>query len=142
MKKTLLVLLAVLLGACSSAPRDGLEIQDLRIRPPLPGSAAAVAYFTIVNHGPTELEIKGVSSDSFAAAEIHRSIIEDGVSRMRHVATLSVPSQGSVAFEPGSYHVMLFRPVEGLAPGQQVSISVAYGDNGDVTASAVYGEGF
>lgn len=136
------LLLAILLGACQATQQDGLEIENLRIRPPLPGSEVAVAYFRLVNHGRAEIEISGVSSDSFAAAEIHRSLLQDGVSKMRRVEVLRVPGGGGVDFAPGGYHVMLFRPLAGLAPGQRVSISLEYGDNGAVTASVAYGEGF
>jgi copper(I)-binding protein len=142
MKMAYLVLLAVLLGACGPAPGEAVQIEDLRIRPPLPGSEAAVAYFRVVNHGRDAIDIKGVSSQSFGAAEIHQSLLENGISRMRPVPVLRVPGRGSVDFKPGSYHVMLFRPVAGLAPGQPVSISLEYGDNGDVTASVAYGDGF
>ena len=142
MKPVYGLLLAILLGACQATQQDGLEIADLRIRPPLPGSKAAVAYFRLVNHGRDEVEIRGVSSDSFAAAEIHRSLLEEGISKMRRVEVLRVPGQGGGDFAPGGYHVMLFRPLAGLAPGQRVSISLEYGDNGAVTASVAYRDGF
>jgi len=142
MKTLRLAVLALLLGACNPAPRDDVQIQDLRIRPPLPGSEAAVAYFRVVNHSRNEIRIRHVSSSGFAAAEIHQSLLEDGIAKMRHVPVLSIPGGDSVDFAPGSYHVMLFRPLADLVPGQQVSIRLEYGDNGEVTASVAYGEGF
>lgn len=142
MKKGYLALLAVLLCACNTGPNNGLEIQNLKIRPPLPGSEAAVAYFTVVNRGRADIEISGVSSSGFGAAEIHVSLLEDGISRMRRIEVLPVAGGSRVEFKPGSYHVMLFRPQPDLVPGVEVSISVRYGDNSEVTAATVYGAGF
>lgn len=142
MKKGYFVLLALLLGACNAANDNGLEIQNLRIRPPLPGTEAAVAYFTVVNRGRADVQISGVSSSEFAGAEIHVSLLEDGISKMRRVEVLPVAGRSTVEFKPGSYHVMLFRPQPDLVPGVEVSISVRYGDNSEVTAAAAYGAGF
>lgn len=142
MKNVFFALLATVLAACAAGHGDGLEILDLRVRPPLPGANAAVAYMRIVNHSAVDTEISAISSSRFGAAEIHLSSIDNGIASMRKLERLAVPAGGSIEFRPGSYHVMLFRPDPDLVPGQEVSIRLEYDDNKQATAFAILGEGF
>ena len=40
-------------------------------------------------------------------AELHRTTIENEVMKMEPVPVIEVPARGSVALEPGGYHIML-----------------------------------
>jgi hypothetical protein len=43
-----------------------------------------------------------------ASVEIHTHSMVDGVMKMRKVDTVDLPEEGSVAFEPGGFHLMMF----------------------------------
>ena len=59
---------------------------------------------------------------------MHRSLLEDGVSKMRVVDALRVAPGESVVLEPGGYHLMLMMPGSELEPGQTVKIAMSTED--------------
>ena len=59
----------------------------------------------------------------------------DGVSRMRHVASLQVPAGGSVALAPGGLHLMLMQPRQSPALGDSVDIELELADGRRVRAA-------
>ena len=107
-KISVLALLVVLTG-CSgkSAP---LIADDLEVSLPRPGTVMGVAYMRITNTTPAAITITGVSSPEFEAVEIHETEINDGISRMRRLESVTIPAEGSVSFEHGGKHLMLMRP--------------------------------
>ena len=68
------------------------------------------AYLRITNATPADITITGVSSPQFEAVEMHETQVSDGISRMRKLESLTIPANGSVAFERGGKHLMLLRP--------------------------------
>jgi len=54
---------------------------------------------------------------------IHQTLVENGVSKMRHTNELAVPPQGSIAFAPGGLHLMLMMPTRELKPGDKVGLT-------------------
>ncbi len=130
------------LMACHVESGDPLTIDNLRIRAPIPGSTASVAYFTINNRGTTDVVIGAITSPQYAKTEIHRTVLNDGVMQMRRIAELVVPAGGSLELAPSGYHLMLFGPQTELENNLPVSLLIHYGDNRELGVSAKLGEGF
>lgn len=103
-RAAILVLLASL-GGCggTSAP----ELQNARIVMPPPGTDMAAGYFEMINPGSKPLRLRSVSSPVFASVEMHETVTEEGVSRMREIKDVEIPPAGSLSFEPGGKHLML-----------------------------------
>lgn len=105
-----------LIGACLlalvalPAGAADLRVEDARAAPPLPGTAMMAGYLTLVNAGDEPVSVRDASSPAFARISLHRSIEEDGQSRMEAVETLTVDAGERVAFEPGGLHLMMFEP--------------------------------
>ena len=94
-----------------------------------PGSMDMLAgYARIDNACSTPVEIVSASSPAFADVSLHETRIEHGISHMRGLATLPVAAHGSVAFAPGSLHLMLMDPTKPLKAGDQVSIDFTLRD--------------
>ena len=68
------------------------------------------------------------SSPAFADVSLHETRVENGISRMRALPALPVAAHGSVAFAPGSLHLMLMDPTKPLKAGDQVSIDFTLRD--------------
>ena len=82
----------------------GLAIKSGRlVLPAVPGNPAA-AYFTLVNNGPNDVTITGISIDATKQAMMH----ETSGDTMKMLDSVTVPSQGFVSFAPGGKHVMVF----------------------------------
>lgn len=89
----------------ASAP--AVLISDGYIMAPLKGRDVAAGYFIAENQG-TAISLVSASSPAAAAVELHTHSMADGVMKMREVDAVELPEEGSVAFEPGSFHLMMF----------------------------------
>lgn len=126
MKRSLVLLLALLaasLSACSAEVRPPLVASEVRVTGPMPRMKAG--YMTLTNNTDAAITITRVSSPQFGRAEIHETVIEDDVSRMRPVGNLTIAAGGSVSLEPGGKHLMLMQPVD--SP-QSVDLDLYAGD--------------
>jgi copper(I)-binding protein len=110
-------MLAATLIAGGTASACELEVVDAWIRPAPPTTGMRAAYITLHNIGSEACRITGASSDSFRSVSIHRTITEDGVSRMRPLGDAVIEPGATLAMEPGGVHVMLMgRPADPQAP--------------------------
>lgn len=101
------LLVAAILTACGAGPGAPLEASDLHVSAPRPGTSMSVGYLSLTNPGDVDVTITAVTSPQFERVEMHRTTLENGVSRMRPVPGLDVPAGATVQFEPGGLHLML-----------------------------------
>jgi periplasmic copper chaperone A len=109
-------------GAC-----PGLEVEEPWIREAPPGAMMTAAYARLRNAGDRLLRIDGGFAANFASAELHRSIVENGISRMVHGEPLELLPGATGALAPGSWHLMLLRPSRPLKAGEQVAVALKCG---------------
>ncbi len=96
-----------LLAACGSAGEEPLVARDVRIIEPRPGAATGAAYLTLENPGREALAITAVTSPQFDAVDLHESLLDDGVARMRKLPSLLIAGGATERLEPGGRHLML-----------------------------------
>lgn len=123
-----LIFLALLIGAPAWAC-EGLQVSDAWIREAPPGAHMLAGYARIANSAKSQRVIRSVASADFDVTEIHLSVVESGVSRMRHQEQLAVPAGGSVRLAPGGLHLMLMQPQRTLKPGDRVAVELGCGDH-------------
>lgn len=117
------ILLALLLWPAATALAcDGLEVESGWVRPPLPGMAMTAGYARLANRGDAALTIDRVSSVAFGGADLHRTEVEDGLSRMRRALPLTLAPGAVQVLEPGGYHLMLFDPAGPLLSGAALAV--------------------
>jgi copper(I)-binding protein len=75
--------------------------------------------------------VVSASSDVSKVTELHTHIHDNGVMRMRRVKYIEIPAHGTVALQPGGYHVMLIGLKHPLKPGDPVHIDLTL-DDGEV----------
>ena len=131
----LLALTALILCNVAQAA-DTLEISHAWIREAPPSSKVLAGYMTINNQGETAISINGISSPDFESAEVHRTVINEGIARMLHIEQLEIPAKGNVKLEPGGLHLMLFNPERALAAGDSVSLTIHLGSDTCMTVRA------
>ncbi len=100
----------IIIDAYKGAPQQGLAASDVVVTPPLPGSRMSAGYLTLRNGGSQPVRITRVDSAQFGSVEIHESVVEDGVARMRPLPELKIEPRASVTLERGGKHLMLMRP--------------------------------
>jgi len=88
--------------------KDGIIISQARVLPPFPGKDIAAGYFEITNYGEAD-RLVSVTSPISEAVEIHTHIEDNGVMKMRRVSGVDLAKGETLAFKPGSYHLMMFK---------------------------------
>ena len=110
-----------------------LEVSNGWIRL-ITANVPAAGYFELRNTAATPAELVGVTSPAFAEAMLHRTVQEKGRSTMMHVHAVPVPAGGEVEFRPGGYHIMLMQPTRALRIGEQVPVTLEFGNGEKVSA--------
>ena len=133
--RTVAFILLLAVAAPASAETE-LQVSEPWVREAPPASRVLAAYLTLVNTGDNTIIIPAISSPDFENAEIHRTLIEDGIARMLPVKQLKVPANGQLALEPGGYHLMLFEPRRPLTAGESVTLVIQRNNGEQITAVA------
>ncbi|WP_226665103.1 copper chaperone PCu(A)C [Microbulbifer aggregans] len=95
-----------------------------------PGAPMGVAYLRIHNGGARERRLLRVELPRHpdASAQLHSTVREGGVSRMRPLSEIELPMGQSLEMQPGATHLML-RGVR-LAAGENLPLRLIFADGG------------
>jgi copper(I)-binding protein len=121
-------------GSGSGQPAGGGHGGGAQATPSGHGNGAV--YATIANTGKTADALVGASSDAAERTELHRTVDEGGVMKMRPQTRIEVPAGGAIEMKPGSYHVMLMGLTRDLVPGQKVAVTLTFEKAGRVVVEA------
>ncbi len=124
--------LPIIMAAKIDVPLPPLAAQGVVVMRPMPGMRMSAGYLALSNNTDAEITITRVSSDQFGSVELHESIVEDGVARMREIEALVIPAGGTVTLERGGKHLMLMRPT-----GDSDLISLSFFDGDDLLLDVV-----
>lgn len=109
-----------------------LKVESAWIRE-APATATALAgYAVLSNSGSKALTLTGAQSAAFAQVQMHESVTENGIAKMRELNRLEIVPGAKVEFAPGGKHFMLVNPRPGLKTGDAVAVKLK-DSNGCVT---------
>ncbi|MCU7959455.1 MAG: copper chaperone PCu(A)C [gamma proteobacterium symbiont of Bathyaustriella thionipta] len=128
---TLLTLQPVL--AADSAT---LQVENAWVREGPPGMPMMGGFMSVTNNSTGDVSITRISSPAFKSIELHETIMQDGMAKMREVSELRIPAGQTVVLEPGGKHMMLFNPVKPLKAGDTVTFQLSGSDDQRVEFSA------
>ena len=81
-------------------------------------STTGAVYFTVTNAaGGQPDRLVGVNTPAAATAELHETIDDKGVMKMRPVPSIALNPGASVTLKPGGYHVMMMGVKQPLRAG-------------------------
>jgi len=115
--------LAPFIPALAQGP--ALTVEQPWARAALQGGTGG-AFLTIRNAGTQADRLLSAATPLARTVEIHETIRDGDVSRMRPVQALDVPAGGSVALRPGGAHVMLVGLTEALRPGATLPLTLTF----------------
>ena len=88
-----------------------------------PGSKVGAGFVTLRNTGAAD-RVVGATSPVAGRVEMHVTIREGEVMRMRQVRSLEVPAGGSYELKPGGAHLMLVDLKRPLRKGERIPLTL------------------
>ena len=135
MKAFLLGALVLVSAPLPAAKPDAVVVAHAWARATPPGARVGAAYFTIENPGKADV-LLAIASPAAARAELHRTTLENGMSRMRPAGEVVIAAGATVKVEPGGLHVMLMDLKAPLVAGTTVPLQLTFRNAGTVTVQA------
>ena len=132
----LLVGILLSLGALTAARADDMDLvaSGAWSRPTVSAAMAGVVYVTVTDRGsPTTL--LRVSTPVAAQAEMHQSLMQNGMMEMLPVKSLPIAQGSPITFSPGGYHIMLTGLTKPLVAGQTFPLTLTFADGSRVTTT-------
>lgn len=93
------------LTACGDPAPTYIDQAWVRLSPNKDRPSAA--YF-VAHGGATDVQLRGVLTDYALKVEMHESVDENGVMKMKPISSVDIPAKAKVAFAPGGKHLMLW----------------------------------
>jgi periplasmic copper chaperone A len=123
--------------SAEAVPAAAITVEGAFARPsPSEGGAGGV-FMTIANNGDAADRLVGAGSPAAKMVEIHETIDDNGVMKMRAVAGgFEIPAGGKLELKPGGKHVMLMGLTTPLMEGGEVEVTLTFENAGPVTVKA------
>jgi hypothetical protein len=136
--RNLLTAALCFLPIAATAETLPITVEHAWSRAAMAGHEGAV-YLTITDNGAPDT-LTGVASPVAAKADVHETINDQGVMKMRPVAALSVSPGKPVTLAPGGYHIMLMNLKQALKEGDSFPVTLTFAKTGPVTTTVTVGK--
>ena len=90
------------------------------------GQKVAAAYVSIFNQSDNDVVIEKITSNISDVAEIHDTVLEGEIMRMKKVESLNIPARSEFYFQPGSTHIMLMGLNQELKDGKKFNLNFLF----------------
>jgi copper(I)-binding protein len=97
------------------------------------GNATTGAAYVVLMGGEAPDQLTGTSTPVAATAEVHESVTDNGVMKMRAAPSVPIPAGKMVTFAPGGYHVMLMGLKQPLVADQSFPLTLTFAHAAPVT---------
>ncbi len=123
-------------AATAAGSADSIAVADPYVRQAPPGAQASAAFMVLRNQ--TDKDAKVIKADTSASkiTQLHTHLNENGVMKMRQVASIDIKAHGETALQPGGLHVMMIDLKGPLKEGDKVAITLGFEDGSSKTIEA------
>jgi len=121
MNKALWVALVMMLAMPCIAD-EGLAFKNAWVREAPPMAKNLAGYVELTNVSNAVIIVESITSPFFQKVKMHDMSLHNGMMRMSHLDSISLPPGGRVSFEPGSKHLMLMKPKQQIKAGLTIPI--------------------
>lgn len=115
----------------TAAAAAEIRIAEAWARAGISGGNSAI-YMRIQNSGPDTDHLLGAATDVAEKVELHETLMQEGVMRMRPAEAIAVPAHGEAMLEPGGWHVMLIGLRRALRAGERLRLQLRFARAGDL----------
>ena len=109
-----------------------LEISNPWSRVTPKGAEVGVGYMVIKNNGTTPDRLIGGSVEVADRFELHATIMENGIAKMRELSDIEIKSGQTIEFKPGGSHVMFVDLTRPLSKGEHITGTLVFERAGKV----------
>jgi hypothetical protein len=124
-------LFAVLAFGANAQTAPSISVDNAWARSTTLSARTGAIYVTITDHGVSDRLIS-VSTPVAGKAEVHETIHDGNLMKMRPVDGLAIPAGGTISLAPGGYHIMLTDLKQPLAAGQAFPLLLRFEKAGTV----------
>lgn len=135
--RVLLFFVLLTLGAPTFAAEDAtIDINNAWAAETPPTAMAGAVYLDFVNAGAADRLIGAMVDDAVAGkVELHTTVLEETVMRMREVEAIDLAAESTTTLGPGGLHIMLIDLQQPLRAGESFSLTLEFENAGTLTAS-------
>lgn len=119
--------------AAQTAVTEPLQITQGWIRRVPPVAHTTAAYLVLHNRSQEDLTLTAIASPVAENTEMHATLIENGMMKMRKQEQLTLPGQGQLTFSPGGMHIMLTGLKHPLQDNEKVALTFYFKNAGPLT---------
>jgi hypothetical protein len=116
------VLLAAALALALPAAIAQVQVKDPWVRATVPHQSATGAFMKL--ESPQDARLVSVSSPAAGVVELHQTVREKDVMKMRAVPAIDIPAGRGAELKPGGYHVMLMNLRGQVKEGDSVPLTL------------------
>ncbi len=128
------LLAALILLLAGQAQANDVVVKNAWAMATPPGTKVGAVYFSITNPNITD-RLLSAKAQIAKKAEFHTSISDGNVMKMRRIdGGVAVPKHGTLMFEPGGLHVMLFGLKAPIKAGETFPLTLRFKNAGNVVA--------
>jgi copper(I)-binding protein len=109
----------------AASDASGISIEHVWARASAGTATTGAAYLTVTDTGRPD-RLVGASTPAATSAQLHETIHDNGVMKMRPVAAVELAPGKPVTFSPGGYHVMLIGLKAPLKAGDSVPLTLNF----------------
>jgi periplasmic copper chaperone A len=135
LRQLALTVAAALWLATPAMAQSAIQVTGAWARSTPPGAKTAAAYLTVVNTGTQADRLVAVTTPAAGAADVHRTINDNGVMKMRPAGPVDVKPGAPLTLSPGGYHIMMTELKQPLADGQDFPLTLVFEKAGKVEVS-------
>lgn len=115
---------AVKTQAKSTTAMESLQASEIWSPETPPHIKSSAIYLKLKNMSAAPLTITGISSPQFAMVHFHKTITENGMSKMEPVHSLTLAAKQEIEFKPGNMHIMLMGAKNTFKVGDEIPIEL------------------
>ncbi|MCB1171966.1 MAG: copper chaperone PCu(A)C [Leptospiraceae bacterium] len=105
---------------------SSLGISDMWVREPLKGMGMTAGYMKLSNQGPESIELTKAECPDFEKLELHETIMDGDVMKMRPVESLTIKPGETLELKPHAHHLMLIGPKKEIKAGDSLEITLYF----------------
>ncbi|MGE0080541.1 MAG: copper chaperone PCu(A)C [Thiohalomonadaceae bacterium] len=137
MKRALVFTLALAFGGLAQAGAgDQVSVVDPYVRLSPPNAPATGAFMILKNNGDKPVRLVKASNPVSRITELHDHINENGVMKMRAIASVDIPAGGEAVLRPGGLHVMMIELQTPLREGDVIPLTLVFDDGSQLLVQA------